>query len=279
MSGVPVTPNPSVQRAFETSNMFFLKLEYLEEFNTTFVHPAVQGLVNPSLDEACFATMYKRAVLNVRSILRMDNATHFQAVVMVGRAIFETSVDLRLADWVANSARRMEVYERLEKLKAAQKAIEFAKANALQTPVNLKPYQDFIDQQGAAIEAEAVSVLGSAKAKHWSDYGDLQARVDRLRGSFQETYHLLYKQFSWHAHPGLAGVNHMKADGPPILYGIACEIAARGFEEILRAIISKLNLSFRTPTILKELEFAAKRAGAEGNQQTEAAMRRDLGLS
>jgi len=197
---------------------------------------------------------------------------------MVGRAIFETSVDMRLADWVPNSARRMEIYERLERLRAAQKATAFAKTHTLQTLV-LKPYQDFIDQHGAAIEAEAVSVLGSAKAKHWSDYGDLQARVDRLKGSFQETYYLLHKQFSRHAHPGLAGVSNMKVDGPSNLYGIACEIGARGFEEILRALISKLNLSFRTPTILKELEFASKRAGADGDQQVEASMREELGLS
>jgi hypothetical protein len=279
MSQPPTTANPTVQKAFETSNTFFLKLQYLEEFNARFVQGAVSGLADPSLDETCFMTLYKRAVLNVRSILRMDNATHFQAVVMVGRAIFETSVDMRLADWVPNSARRMEVYERLERLRAAQKATVFAKTHTLQTPVNLKPYQDFIDQHGAAIEAEAVGVLGSAKAKHWSGYDDLGARVDRLKGSFQETYHLLYKQFSWHTHPGLAGVSNMRVDGPPVLYGIACEIGARGFEEILRAIVSKLNLSFRTPTIIKELEFATNRAGADGNQQLEASMRRNLGLS
>jgi hypothetical protein len=278
MSTPSITAQPKVQKAFDTGNTFFLKLQYLEGFNINFVQEAVGALANLSLDEACFVTLYRRAVLNVRSILRMDNATHFQAVVMVARAIFETSVDLRLADWVPNSAEKMEVYERLEKLRAAQKATGFASTHTVQSPVNLKPYQDFINHHAVAIEADAVRVLGSAKAKHWSGFDDLQARVDRLKGAFQETYHLLYKQFSWHTHPGLAGVNNMGPEGPPTLYGIACEIGARGFEEILRAITSKLNLSFRTPTILKELEFAVNRAGADGDQQLEAAMRRTLGL-
>jgi Family of unknown function (DUF5677) len=268
----------AVQKAMQNSAYFFFRLKYLDEFNATFVHGVATSLLKPNLEEACYQTLYKRAVLNVRSILTLDNPNHFQAVSMLGRNLFETAVEIKLADQVSNSAQKMKAFENLEKLRAAQKATEFAAKHTLQMPVDLNPYHKFIKSHGTGIEVTATNLLGSAKVKHWSGHGDMPSRVKFLGAPFEEIYHVLYKRFSWDVHPGLAGVVNIGPEIPPILYGIACEIAARGYQEILLSVIRKFRISSGSPAIEKELDFAFERAGAGGDPQIEASLRRERGL-
>ena len=60
---------------------------------------------------------------------------------------------------------------------------------------------------------------------------------------------------------------------------MSCQIAALGYEEILKAVIKEFKVSNAIPAIDKELEFAKLRAGTGGDEKLEARLRKGLGLS
>jgi hypothetical protein len=71
----------------------------------------------------------------------------------------------------------------------------------------------------------------------------------------------------------------MKPETFPHLFGISCQIAAKSYEEILRAVIKEFRISAGTPNIYKELDFAKIWAGTKGDLELEARLRKELGLN
>lgn len=123
-----------------------------------------------------------------------------------------------------------------------------------------------------------MTLFGSLKVSHWSDK-DLAKRAEMLGKPFEEIYQSLYKQFSWHVHAGLAGFVNAPPETFAYLFGVSCQIAALGYEEILKAVIKEFKVSNAIPAIDKELEFAKLRAGTGGDEKLEARLRKGLGLS
>jgi hypothetical protein len=249
----------------------------LEAFDKQFVQCVMTSLLQPKRSEECFLISYHGAALNVRSIIALNNGKHFQAVAMLARSVFELAVEIRLIDVVSDAVIRMVAFHRLEKLKAAQNATRFAANHTLQFATDLTHYHDFIKLHQKSFEAVAMSLWGTLKVKHWSKR-NLSEQVKMLGEPFEETYHSLSKQVSWHVHAGLTGVLNMKPEAFPYVFGVSCQIAALSFEEILKAVIRQFKLPSAIPTIDKELEFATIRTGAKGNEKLEANLRLKLGL-
>lgn len=273
----PTAEEAAVKAAIETTTIFYQVLIYLDAFNTEFLQWVMTTLLQTDERANCFLVPYNRAVLDVRSLIALNNVSHFQAVTMLARALFELAVEIRLINVIPDAVPKMVIFHQLEKFKAALKAIKFASNHTLQFPVDLSPYQQFIASNGAGIIANATALWGSDKVKHWSAK-DLAQRAKALSPPYEEIYESLYKQLSWQVHKGLAGAVNMRPETFAYLYGISCQIAALSYEQILNAVIIEFKLSSAKPTILKELEFAKLRAGAE-NQEQEAAIRRGLGLT
>jgi Family of unknown function (DUF5677) len=267
----------AVKQAVESTTLSFQVMIDLEAFDKQFVQGVVTSLLKPSEREECFLVSYHRAVLNVRSIITLNNVAHFQAVAMLARSLFELAVEIRLIDVIAGSVIKMIVFQKLEKLKAALKTSEFASTHTLQFPTDLTPYHQFINSQQAGILAAATSLWGSMKVTHWSQK-DLYQRTELLGEPFEEVYQSLYKQLSWHAHAGMAGAMNTKPEAFPYLFGVSCQIAALSYEEILSTVIKEFKQSNVMPTIERELKFAKVRSGAGNDPQKEAALRQWLGL-
>lgn len=282
--GNPMTAPPqsavdtAVRKAVEDTKMFYQVLIDLEAFDKQFIRPVIGSQLGLTERENCFLASYHRAGLDLNSAIKLNDARHFQAVAKIARGLFELAVEIRLIDVIPDAVPKMVAFQRLDRLKAAQKAVAFASNNTLEFPIDLSPFQAFIAANQVAIEAEAVKFWGGLKVSHWSKK-DLSQRAALLGKPFEEIYESLYKILSWHVHPGIAGIVNMKPETFAYLFGISCQIAARSYEEILRAVIKEFRISAGTPTIDKELTFAKYRAGAEGNLEVEAKMRRELGLS
>ena len=221
---------------------------------------------------------YHRAGLDLNSAIALNNARHFQAVAKIARGLFELAVEIRLIHVIPDAVSKMVAFQRLERLKAAQKAVAFASNHTPEFPVDLTPYHSFIAANQVAIEAEAMKFWGGLKVSHWSNK-NLSQRAALLGKPFEEIYESLYKIFSWHVHPGMAGIVNMKPETFAYLFGISCQIAARSYEEILRSVIKEFKIYAGTPTIQEELTFAKLRAGAEGNLELESRIRKELRLS
>jgi Family of unknown function (DUF5677) len=227
--------------------------------------------------ENCFLASYHREGLDLKSAITLNDARHFPAVAKIARGLFELAVEIRLIYVIPDAVPKMVAFQRLERLKAAQKAVAFASTHTLEFSIDLSPYRAFIAANQVAIEAEAIKFWGNLKATHWTKK-DLSKRAALLGKPFEEIYESLYKILSWHVHPGIAGIVNMKPETFPYLFGISCQIAARSYEEILRAVIKEFRISAGTPDIDNKLTFAKLRAGAKGDPEIEAKMRRELGL-
>ena len=220
---------------------------------------------------------YHRAALNLSSMIALNNVKHFQAAAMLARSVFELAVEIRLIDLTPDAVLRMVAFQRLEKLKAAQKAIRFAanhRCNSLRSSHPITSSSRFTKRVSRPLR----QAWGTLKVRHWSNR-HLSEQVKLLGEPFEEIYHSLYKHLSWHVHAGLAGVANMKPEAFPYVFGVSCQIAALSFEEILKAVIRQFALSSAVPTIYKELEFATIRAGVKGHEKLEGALRQNLGLS
>ena len=172
----------------------------------------------------------------------------------------------------------MVAFQRLERLKAAKKAVAFASSHTLEFPFDLTPYQSFIAANQVVIEAEAMKFWGGLKVSHWSEK-NLSQRAVLLGKPFEEIFESLYKIFSWHIHPGMAGIVNMKPETFTHLFGISRQIAARSYEEILRSVIKEFKIYASTPTIQEESTFAKLQAGCEGDLELESRIRKELRLS
>jgi hypothetical protein len=258
--------------------MFYQVLIDLEAFDKQFVRPVVSSQLGLNERENCFLASYHRAGLDLKSAITLNDARHFQAVTKIARGLFELAVEIRLIDVIPDAIPKMIAFQRLERLKAAQKAVAFASTHKLEYPTDLSPYHAFIAADQVAIEAEAIKFWGNLKVNHWSKK-DLSQRAALLGKPFEEIYESLYKILSWHVHPGIAGIVNMKPETFPYLFGISCQIAARSYEEILRSVIKEFRISAGTPNIDEELKFAKLRAGAHGDPELEAKMRKELRLS
>jgi len=265
----------AVKKAIETTKVFYQKVIDLEHFDREFVLGVTTTLLGLKEEEKCFLVPYNRAILDIRSIIALNRADHFQAVAMLARSIFEHAAEIKLIATKPDAWIRMIAFERLEKLKAAEKAIEFAAGHNLQFPHDLKPYEDFIKNNGLSIESVAKTLFGTTKLTHWSQM-NVADRAKQLGAPFEEIYESLYKILSWNVHGGLAGVNNMSAESFPYLFGIACQIAAESFEQILGSVITKFQISSAIEHIHKEMKFASMRAGATGDERLEAQLRKEI---
>lgn len=267
----------AIEKALGTTNPFYHVLIDLEAFNQRFVVGVPERIKRPQKRERCFLITYYRSVLNINSIIVLNNAVHFQAIAMLARNLFELAVEIRLIDLIPNGVHKMVVFEQLERLRAALRATAFASTHTLKVPVDLSPFHRFIKTKQSGIEADAKKLWGSLKLTHWSER-TLAVRAKMLGVPFEETYQFLYKQLSWHAHAGLAGVLNVPPETCATLSIVSCKIAAESYQEILMAVVKEFKLSKATPTIENEFTFARLRAHTKDAQQ-EAALRQTLDLS
>jgi hypothetical protein len=159
----------AVNEAVESTTPAYQKLIDLEAFNKGFVQGLIIHLVQTKRSEECFPMSYHRAALNLSSMIALNNVKHFQAAAMLARSVFELAVEIRLIDLMPDAVLRMVAFQRLEKLKAAQKAIRFAANHTLQFATDLTPYNEFIKVHQTSIEAIATSLWGTLKVRHWSN--------------------------------------------------------------------------------------------------------------
>ena len=253
-------------------------LHGLQNLDNGEILPIVKGLLAPTPREECFIAGYYRMLANARTLLELNNASHFQGIAMLARCMFELVVDIALIDHVPDAITKIYAYARLERLRGAREKVELRTAGVISDDVTLE--EKYMTTNGVPIEAEAQALWPKTKKQrlvsHWSDLG-LAARTKKLGEPFNKLYMRMYRQLSWHVHPGLAGVMNMDASAFPAMCGLALEFAFTCYAIALRAVAKELKIDKAVKDIDTKVQLAKMLPFTGGEAQAAALVDAMLG--
>lgn len=253
-------------------------LQGLQNLDNSEILPIVKGLLAPTPREEAFIAAYYRTVANARTLLQLNNPSHFQGIAMIARCMFELAVDVALIDHVPDAITKIYAYAKLERLRAARGKVELKAAGVIDDDVTIE--EGFIANHAAAIEADAQTLWPKTKKQrpvaHWSDM-KLAARTKMLGEPFHELYQRMYRQLSWQVHPGLAGVMNMDAAAFPAMCGLSLEFAFTCYAIVLRAVARELKIDKAVADIASKVQLARMLPFTDDEAQAQALVDAVLG--
>ena len=258
-------PEKANLAAFEK---FYHAIRVLEEFDYKELRGVVKGMLSLSDREKCYVATYYRAALNVHSLVFLNDPKHFQAIAQLARALFELAVDMRLVGVVDRAAEKMFAFSDWERLKSAREVVSLRGTDNETTLA-----EQFIHDREAAITQRKNELWPQVdRLTHWSGM-DLPTRVRQLSAPFGELYKEHYRRHSWYVHAGLAGVLNFEAEAFAAVAGMALQVAAECYVDVLKAVIAEIQLSKVVEDIYKRLDFAQKLAFTDSHEEAQALRR------
>lgn len=257
------------EKVFDLVGMLQGVLVSLEQFDDIEIRPVVQSLLSMTERETCFVGTYYRAVANIRTAILLKQPTHYQAAAMLARANIELAMDMKLLNVVPDAVPKMMAFADSEKLRTAQKVMEFAKTASSAVP-DITTYQAHVAGNEQRVLDLRRRLWGSEKAPdHWSGM-KIRERATSLGEPFGELYEVKYRQLSFHAHAGLTGVLGIDKLTLGAICGDAFGIAATCYELVLDSIVTELHIRKANEKIDKKLELARLAPGAKTDEQRAA---------
>ena len=230
-------------------------LRSLYQFDQAEVLKIVTTLLATNEEDTAYLGTYHRGRHNVETLLLFDNASHFQAVAMLSRSLFELAVDIRLLEIIPLGHLKMIVAAHAERLRCARKAIDFKRSHP-DANLDVTVQTLFVAKDAPEIERkQAILWTGAKRIEHWSGY-NLKERVSLLKEPFEQIYETEYPQLSWHAHAGLAGVANLNAETFIFMCSWGFKLAVDSYWEMLSTIIKKYKISLVDEKIGKKMEAA-----------------------
>ena len=250
----------------------------LEKFDLENVRPRVETKEHHPPREFAVVATYLRSLAHIGTLIQLNNPSHFQAIAMAARSIFELAVDIRLIDRIDNAPEKYAAFSDFERLRAARRIVAFHATGKVEERIkHLWVYEKFIKEHAELIDARAKALWpNQTKPPHWSGI-DLRQRAMSLASPFDEMYDVHYAELSWYTHPGVGAIASLEANVYPLVCATAYGVAARCYRETLRFMIEELRLADTDPSIDKKLEFARVAAFADTAAQAEALRRELLG--
>jgi hypothetical protein len=275
--------SPTQTTANENAGLLYVVVKSIRAFDNLELAGVLSSVValSPTPRENCFLGTYYRTAGIVDSLLRLDNAVHFQASAMLARSLFELAVDIKLVEKIPNGWMKMVFFVDVEKLRCARKMIEFAKANPNRT-IDVSPQTEFVAKNEMRIDHNRRTLWPPKRPnlkplpdlKHWSEL-TLAERTELLGEPFDETYKFQYPRLSWYVHSGLTGVLNLPAEFFTNVAGFALQMAITSYTHILESIIQEMKINRAQEKIHKALKLATLLPFSKSPEQ-EARLCREL---
>jgi hypothetical protein len=199
---------------FENVGMAQGVLVSLRQFDEMEIRPIVQGLLSITDRETCFVGTYYRAVANIHTAILLKQPMHYQGAAMLARTNIELAMDMKLLNIVPDAVPKMMALGDSEKLRTAQKVVEFTRSSATAV-ADVATYESHIALNEQRVLQLRKQLWGSEKPPdHWSGQ-KIRERSASLGAPFDELYEIKYRQLSFHTHAGLTGVLGAQAVGGP----------------------------------------------------------------
>jgi hypothetical protein len=216
---------PEEQRYF-TEGLFKqiqITTDYLKH-----VVDAVGGVLNKNDRENTIYGLFCRAVCFSKTVGKCNEASDFQSLQHINRALIEVASDLifLLHDASRETDLKIKVWEESAKLKAAILVIEYYKDKNLSLPSECRHQEGFVKKFRQTIEGDRQKWWGkNFHPNRWTGNNlliDVQ-EADRLEGSvLEEIYQVEYRRMNWFAHgSGLTGMRYFKEESFLNLCGLS----------------------------------------------------------
>ncbi len=266
--------------ALEFMAHFHATLSLVERFDSENIRPAVATKQNHPPREFAITSTYLRSLAQVRTLIELSTAHHFQAIAMGARALFELAVEIPLLDKVDAGPEKHRLFSDLERLRTARQIVAFHATGKVTNPLtSVHAQAAFIANHAARVDSEAKRMWPeNPQPNHWSAM-KLPKRVVVVGCPFDEIFNLNYAELSWYTHPGVGAVAALDAKIYPLVCGNAFDVALRCYVETLNAMIDELGLRDRDPLIDKKLKLARMQAFAKNPEQAETLRRQIFGES
>jgi len=275
--------SPAITTASDNAGLLYAVVKSIREFDKLELAGILSSVVglSPTPRESCFLATYYRTAGIVDSLLRLDNATYFQAAAMLARSLFELAVDIKLVDKIPNGWMKMVFFVDVEKLRCARQMIEFAKANP-DRATDVLSQIEFVAKNEMRIDQNRRTLwppknpnsAGLPDLRHWSEL-TLAKRTELLGEPFDATYKFQYPRLSWYVHSGLTGVVNLPAEFFPTVHGYALAMAITYYSQILESVIHEMKINLAQDKIHKALKLATLLPFSKSPEQ-EAALCREL---
>ena len=228
---------------FKSVDRFQHALSNLMQVDRDNFRQVIEGCLNPTPRERHLTYNYHRAAINAEMLVSITDTKQFQAMTMLTRAIFEISVEMRTILNDKDAAEKIEVFNNIERLRAATKLVEYTKHHS-DAPVHSETYKNFLKANEATIRREQKRIWPNEKmsdVQHWT-LKQLPQRAEVLGGVFKQIYHVSYSELSWYVHGGTAGVINLGTNAFAYLAGICYKVSADAYSEILETLIREFRL-------------------------------------
>lgn len=231
------------------TNMHFEDCKTVLEFMQTKVRPVIERFSKNDHADGTVKGAFLRAQAWLATFSKLDDPSHFQAVIAGTRTLFEIAIDLTLMhhDRTAYPVEKMFAWEESAKLKAAERTRDFYANAGRSVPDHLEPRVDFIARQDTRIAA--------SRLKWWPRADGVTGRhPDRWTGrslpedasaadafapyGFREFYDGRFAELCWGTHgSGLAGVRYLTPEAFPGICAMAFEDAAEFAMQVSRFVL------------------------------------------
>src|SRR5260370_10751797 len=275
--------SPAITTATDNAGRLYAVIKSIREFDKLELAGIVSSVpaLSPTPRESCFLATYYRTAGIVDSLLRLDNAAHFQAAAMLARAIVEVAVDIKLVDKIPNGWMRMVFFVKVEKRRCALQMIAFAKANP-DRATDVLSQSEFVVKNQMRIDQNRRTLWPPKNPNsrslpdlpHWSEL-TLAKRTEILGEPFDATYKFQYPRVSWYVHAGLTGVVNLPAEFFPTVHGYALVMAFTCYSQILESVIHEMKIDRAHDKIHRALKLATLLSFSKSPEQ-EAALCREL---
>ena len=234
---------------------FFASIKSLNELDREEIRNVVtKGDLNPSERAQYFVLNYQRVIVNIEHVLGLDQTKNVQVIAMVARSTLETATEIRLMASDSNAVEKVRIFEQVEKLKTSRRIVTYKAAHP-DADVVSKPYEAFIQSDGARIDQEKERLWPGASVKHWSRM-NMEQRCKKLGDEFDELYQVHYAQFSWYVHPGITGFANVPIETLLALCGVAFRVLMVCYAIILEAIVNEFKLFEADARVKSRIVFA-----------------------
>jgi hypothetical protein len=220
------------------------------------VHDFVNGRVRPLVAHAAstrgapdsdyFRDVLLRMLAWTHTLRKLHEPADVQAVNVASRTLFEIAVDVTILHFdQANPPAKVLAWEASSKLKAADRACEFAKKRGKPPPPHAAGY---VARESASIQADRAKYWGSKHPRdRWTGRNleqDAMAATSLFgEVDFEETYATRYNQLCWNTHgSGLAGLRGFSTTEFPALSAVAFHECARFALATAKVVLLHLGL-------------------------------------
>jgi len=266
----------AAQNALESLYAALRNLDALERQD---FREVIKSQLNPTLRERYLTINYHRAAFNVEMMLTIKDTKQFQALSLLSRTVFELAVEMKSITADAGAAEKIELFSRMELLRASRKLVEFKQSHPNE-PFRHQLQEEFVALHGPGIDAEEVLMWPAnpktgkrPTVKHWT-MKNLFRRVTDLGSPFDRIYSVHYAQLSWMTHSGVVGPLNMTAEWVVSFVSIVYSIAIDSYMEILDILVNVFKLSATNEHIKKKIVCSRDLGLTSTPEQAEAVMRK-----